>query len=109
MKWLILKILIIAIPTYTVAFITEKMVFTIPMLAITTIIATYKNIEHVEPAMTMTFKFSSVEDFEHFHRLVKERIYDGERVLRGTQKETEKYSWWPLRETAGEFKYVDEE
>ena len=57
----------------------------------------------------MTFKFASVEDFEHFHQLVKERIYDGERVLRGTQKETEKYSWWPLRETAGEFKYVDEE
>ena len=40
MKGLIIRVLIISIPTYTVAFITEKMVFTIPMLAITTIIAT---------------------------------------------------------------------
>lgn len=69
----------------------------------------YKNIEMVEPVMTMTFKFASVEDFEHFHKLIRERMYDGERVLRGTQKETEKYSWWPIKETAGEFKYVDEE
>ena len=39
-KILILKILIIGIPTYTTALLTEAMVYTIPMLAITTIIAT---------------------------------------------------------------------
>ena len=37
---LIKKVLIIAIPTYIVAFLTKAMVFTMPMLAITTVIAT---------------------------------------------------------------------
>ena len=39
-KKLLIKILIIGIPTYTVAIITKAMVFTMPMLAITTVIAT---------------------------------------------------------------------
>ena len=39
-KNLILKVLIIAIPTYTIAFLTNAMVYTMPMLAITTVIAT---------------------------------------------------------------------
>ena len=34
------KVLIVAIPTYLTAFLTEAMVYTMPMLAITTIIAT---------------------------------------------------------------------
>ncbi len=37
---LIYKVLIIAVPTYSIAFITEAMVYTMPMLAITTVIAT---------------------------------------------------------------------
>jgi len=37
---LIKKVLIIAMPTYVVAFLTKAMVFTMPMLAITTVIAT---------------------------------------------------------------------
>ena len=37
---LIKKVLIIAIPTYIMAFLTKATVFTMPMLAITTIIAT---------------------------------------------------------------------
>ena len=37
---LIKKVLIIAIPTYIIAFLTNAMVFTMPMLAITTVIAT---------------------------------------------------------------------
>ena len=39
-KNLILKVLIIAIPTYSIAFLTNAMVYTMPMLAITTVIAT---------------------------------------------------------------------
>ena len=37
---LIKKVLIIAIPTYIMAFLTKAMVFTMPMLDITTVIAT---------------------------------------------------------------------
>ena len=39
-KNLIKKVLIIAIPTYAIAIFTNAMVYTMPMLAITTIIAT---------------------------------------------------------------------
>tara|TARA_R100000808_G_scaffold502_2_gene2560 strand:- start:12465 stop:12632 length:168 start_codon:yes stop_codon:yes gene_type:complete len=39
LKQLIVKLLIIALPTYAVAILTEKMVYTMPMLAITSIIA----------------------------------------------------------------------
>ena len=39
-KKLLIKILIIGIPTYTVAILTGAMVYTMPMLAITTVIAT---------------------------------------------------------------------
>jgi len=39
-KKLSIKILIIGIPTYTVAILTGAMVYTMPMLAITTVIAT---------------------------------------------------------------------
>jgi len=49
-KKLIYKILIIAIPTYALAISTQAMVFTMPMLAITTLIATniFKDNEDVE-------------------------------------------------------------
>ena len=39
-KNLVIKVLIIAVPTYTMAIITNAMVYTIPMLAISTLIAT---------------------------------------------------------------------
>ena len=49
-KSLLYKILIIAVPTYAIAIITEAMVFTMPMLAITTLIATniFKDDKDVE-------------------------------------------------------------
>ncbi len=42
---LVIKVLVIAIPTYAMAIMTKEMVFTIPMLAISTLIATnlFKN------------------------------------------------------------------
>ena len=39
-KIILAKVLIIGIPTFATAYITDSMVYTIPMLAITTIIAT---------------------------------------------------------------------
>lgn len=39
-KFLVIKVLIVAVPTYGVAILTKQMVYTMPMLAITTIIAT---------------------------------------------------------------------
>ena len=44
-KNLVIKVLVIALPTYAMAIMTGEMVFTIPMLAISTLVATnlYKN------------------------------------------------------------------
>lgn len=39
-KLLVAKVLIVAVPTYALAILTEQMVYTMPMLAITTLIAT---------------------------------------------------------------------
>ena len=49
-KKLLAKILIIGIPTYTVALTTNAMVYTMPTLAITTLLATslYKDSQEVE-------------------------------------------------------------
>ena len=49
-KNLVIKVLIIAAPTYTMAIITNAMVYTIPMLAISTLIATniFKDDENIK-------------------------------------------------------------
>jgi hypothetical protein len=49
-KNLVIKVLIIAVPTYTMAIITNAMVYTIPMLAISTLIATniFKDDENIK-------------------------------------------------------------
>ena len=48
-KLLVSKVLIVGIPTYAVALITEQMVYTMPMLAITTLIATNLSNDSQEP------------------------------------------------------------
>ena len=49
-KNLVIKVLIIAVPTYTMAIITNPMDYTIPMLAISTLIATniFKDDENIK-------------------------------------------------------------
>ena len=51
---LLIKVAIIAIPTYTVAILTKQMVYTIPMLVITSLIAqsVFKIDEDGEPIDT---------------------------------------------------------
>ena len=46
---LIKKVLVIAVPTYAMAILTEAMVYTMPMLAITTLIATNLSNDSQEP------------------------------------------------------------
>jgi len=58
-KILIFKVLIIAVPTYSMAILTEAMVYTMPMLAITTVIATsIFNEKDVEKRIDIDFKES---------------------------------------------------
>ena len=48
-KLLVSKVLIVGIPTYAIALMTEQMVYTMPMLAITTLIATNLSNDSQEP------------------------------------------------------------
>ena len=48
-KLLVSKVLIVGIPTYAIALMTEQMVYTMPMLAITTLIATNLSSDSQEP------------------------------------------------------------
>jgi hypothetical protein len=61
-----------------------------------------------EAFMTATFKFKTQEDFDTFHSLLKEHLYDGARVFDGRQEKRKKNSWFPLKERPSEKSYHDE-
>lgn len=67
----------------------------------------YDNEKQPQPLITATFKFSSKEDYDKFHSLVKEHLYDGEKVFDGMQKLEAKQAWYPLKEKASNYRYVD--
>ncbi len=65
----------------------------------------YNNKDLPPPAITATFKFRNISDFEKFHALVKEYIYGGGKVFDGMQKIKEKNAWYPLLEKASKYEY----
>ncbi len=65
----------------------------------------YENKKQPEPEITATFKFRNKEDYDKFHALVKEHIYDGKKVFDGMQKKNKKNAWFPLNEKASNYYY----
>ena len=55
----------------------------------------YNNVKQPEPLITATFKFTSKEDFDEFHNIIKEHLFNGERVFDGMQRVEHKQSWYP--------------
>jgi hypothetical protein len=68
----------------------------------------YNNAVQAEPFVTATFKFKNDEDFNEFKELVTEHLYNGERVFDGMQRKQKKTAWYPLKEKASKYEYVDE-
>jgi methyl coenzyme M reductase subunit C-like uncharacterized protein (methanogenesis marker protein 7) len=66
----------------------------------------FNNVVQPKPAFTALFKFRNKNDFDKFHELVKEFIYNNERVFDGMQKKKEKQAWYPLSEKASKYNYV---
>ena len=65
----------------------------------------YNNVCEPDPLITATFKFRTQEDFEQFNKLIKQHLYDGERVFDGMQRKDVKSSWYPLREKPSKYRF----
>jgi hypothetical protein len=68
----------------------------------------YNNVKLEEPAITATFKFRSLEDFEKFNSLLKEFIYINQKPFDGMQRKDSKSTWYPLMEKASKYVYENE-
>lgn len=66
----------------------------------------YNNIKQEEPFIIATFKFRNQEDFDLFNKLLKEHLYDGEKVFDGMQRKNKKSTWFPLNEKASKYRFV---
>ena len=62
-----------------------------------------------KPAISMTFKFKTEEEYQEFKEIVKERLYDGENYLLGMQRQEQKIAWDPLKEKRSSFEYFTTE
>ena len=69
----------------------------------------YKNVKQPEPKITALFKFRNEKDYIEFKELVKLHIYNNEKVFDGMQQIDKKQSWYPLKEKASKYLYVDVE
>jgi len=65
----------------------------------------YDNEWQEEPDCIAVFKFKTREDYEEFKELVKENLYDGERVFDGMQRKERKTAWYPAKEKASNYDY----
>jgi hypothetical protein len=65
----------------------------------------YNNVDLPDPVVEVVFKFRSQEDYEKFHALVKEHVYEGKRVFDGMQRKERKSAWYPLLEKPSNYKY----
>lgn len=66
----------------------------------------YNNTKEPEPFIIATFKFKSQNDFDEFNKLIKEHLYDGQKVFDGMQRKEAKSAWYPLRPKASKFKFL---
>ena len=69
----------------------------------------YKNKKRDDPEITATFKFRNLKDYELFKDLVKEYVYDGEKVFDGNQTKTKKHAWFPRLEKSSNYIYTNRE
>ena len=65
----------------------------------------YNNVRESEPEVVVTFKFRRKEDFEEFNKLIKEHLYDGEKVFDGMQRKDATSAWYPLRDKPSKYRF----
>ena len=67
----------------------------------------YDNVFEGEPEVTVVFKFRTREDFEKFNEIIKDALFDGEKPFDGSQLKEKKSTWYPHKERASKYKYID--
>jgi len=66
------------------------------------------NVSKEKPYIIVNLKFRNQEDFDIFHKLLKEHIYKTDKIFDGMQKKFEKTAWYPLNEKSNNLIYIDE-
>ena len=66
----------------------------------------YNNAKQPNAEITATFKFRNQEDYEKFHKLIKNHVYKTNKVFDGMQKKDKKQAWFPLKEKPSNFYYL---
>lgn len=66
----------------------------------------YNNFREQDPEVVVTFKFRRKEDFDEFNKLIKEHLYDGEKVFDGMQRKEAKSAWYPLRDKPSKYRFT---
>lgn len=67
----------------------------------------YNNKKQEEPFIIAKFKFRNQKDFDEFNELLKKQIYKTNKVFDGMQRKTEKQAWYPLKEKASKYLFID--
>ena len=66
----------------------------------------YNNTKPQDPEITATFKFKNKQDFDKFIEVVKEQLYNNQRIFDGKQLINEYTTWFPLDSRPSEFIYI---
>lgn len=67
----------------------------------------YNNKKQEEPFIIAKFKFRNQKDFDEFNKLLKKHVYKTNKVFDGMQRKTEKQAWFPLKEKASKYLFID--
>jgi len=67
----------------------------------------YNNKKQDEPFIIAKFKFKNQKDFDEFNELLKKYVYKTNKVFDGKQTKTEKQAWYPLKEKASKYLFID--
>ena len=68
----------------------------------------YVNEKQKKPEITATFKFRNENDYLNFKNLIKQHLYNDEKVFDGQQKLNEKQAWFPLKEKPSQYFYISD-
>lgn len=66
----------------------------------------YNNTKEPEPLIIATFKFKTQKDFDEFNKLIKEHLYNGQKVFDGMQRKEAKSAWFPLRDKPSKYRFI---
>ena len=67
----------------------------------------YNNKKQEEPFIIAKFKFRNQKDFDEFNELLKKYVYKTNKVFDGMQRKTQKQAWFPLKEKASKYLFID--